>query len=222
MVRKYTRAASTAQPVEPGTAPAAEPAPSSTRERILDVALDLFVRKGYAETSLREIAAELGVSKAALYYHFESKQAILLALHLRLHNLGNEVYPLLQDRMQEGERWDMLIDLLIGLALKNRRLLELSLRNQKALADLHEVERLKDHGTMHPPDIESRFLELLNDPTASLEQRVRRMASLGTIAGVLLAAGSFSNETDAELESALRTVTADLLGTPSREGASRA
>ena len=38
----------------------------STRERILDIALDLFVRKGYAETSLREIAAELGFSKAAL------------------------------------------------------------------------------------------------------------------------------------------------------------
>ncbi|MBO0686805.1 MAG: helix-turn-helix transcriptional regulator, partial [Candidatus Dormibacteraeota bacterium] len=39
---------------------------TSTRERILDVALDLFARKGYAETSLREVAAELGITKAAL------------------------------------------------------------------------------------------------------------------------------------------------------------
>ncbi len=59
----------------------------STRERTLDIALDLFVRKGYAETSLREIAVELGFSKSALYYHFESKQDILLALHMRLHSL---------------------------------------------------------------------------------------------------------------------------------------
>jgi AcrR family transcriptional regulator len=56
-----------------------------TRERILDIALDLFIDKGYDKTSLREIAEKLGFSKAALYYHFASKDDILLALHQRLH-----------------------------------------------------------------------------------------------------------------------------------------
>src|SRR5262245_60997191 len=101
-----------------------------TRERILDAALDLFVRKGYGETSLREIAAALGFSKAALYYHFESKQEILLALHLRVHRLADELLPLLQREAAPEEVWGRLVDSLIALALRNRRLLELHVRNQ--------------------------------------------------------------------------------------------
>src|SRR5579863_3643512 len=65
----------------------AEVEPQGTRARILDVALDLFIEKGYDKTSLREIAGRLGFTKAALYYHFPSKQDILMALHLRLHDL---------------------------------------------------------------------------------------------------------------------------------------
>src|SRR6201747_3109732 len=63
----------------------------STRERILDVALELFNEQGYDKTSLREISERLGVTKAALYYHFERKEDILLELHLRLHALGRQV-----------------------------------------------------------------------------------------------------------------------------------
>ncbi|GGK17425.1 TetR family transcriptional regulator [Pilimelia terevasa] len=48
-----------------------------TRTRIRDVALDLFAAQGYEQTSLREIAERLGVTKAALYYHFRSKDEIV-------------------------------------------------------------------------------------------------------------------------------------------------
>ena len=51
-----------------------------TRERILEVALGLFERQGYAGTSLRDISDQLGVTKAALYYHFPSKEALLDAV----------------------------------------------------------------------------------------------------------------------------------------------
>lgn len=47
-----------------------------TRSRIQEVALDLFTEQGYEQTSLREIAERLGVTKAALYYHFKSKEEI--------------------------------------------------------------------------------------------------------------------------------------------------
>jgi AcrR family transcriptional regulator len=50
-----------------------------TRERIKDVALELFTEQGYEQTSLREIAERLGVTKAALYYHFKSKEEIVQA-----------------------------------------------------------------------------------------------------------------------------------------------
>src|SRR6201997_4780182 len=48
-----------------------------TRERIQAVALELFAEQGYEKTSLREIAERLGVTKAALYYHFKSKEDIV-------------------------------------------------------------------------------------------------------------------------------------------------
>ncbi|MFD6639660.1 TetR/AcrR family transcriptional regulator [Micromonospora chalcea] len=48
-----------------------------TRQRIQAVALELFTEHGYEKTSLREIAERLGVTKAALYYHFKSKDEIV-------------------------------------------------------------------------------------------------------------------------------------------------
>jgi AcrR family transcriptional regulator len=47
-----------------------------TRARIQQVALTLFTEQGYEKTSLREIAEHLGVTKAALYYHFKSKEEL--------------------------------------------------------------------------------------------------------------------------------------------------
>ncbi len=48
-----------------------------TRERIQSIALELFAEQGYEKTSLREIAERLDVTKAALYYHFRSKEDIV-------------------------------------------------------------------------------------------------------------------------------------------------
>ncbi len=52
----------------------------STRARIQAVALELFTEQGYEKTSLREVAERLGVTKAALYYHFKSKDEIVSSL----------------------------------------------------------------------------------------------------------------------------------------------
>ena len=47
-----------------------------TKESFLAAALDMFSRKGYAGTNIRELAASLGLVKSGLYIHFESKEAI--------------------------------------------------------------------------------------------------------------------------------------------------
>ena len=54
--------------------------PSDTRARILDAALALFSEHGFDGTTLQEIADRLGFTKAALYYHFRSKDDLLQAL----------------------------------------------------------------------------------------------------------------------------------------------
>lgn len=50
------------------------------RERLLQAALELFARRGYAATSVREIVEMAGVTKPVLYYHFGSKEGLYLAL----------------------------------------------------------------------------------------------------------------------------------------------
>ncbi|MCX5532896.1 TetR/AcrR family transcriptional regulator [Streptomyces sp. NBC_00006] len=51
-----------------------------TRQRIQDVTLELIAEQGYEKTSLREISERLGVTKAALYYHFKTKEDIVVSL----------------------------------------------------------------------------------------------------------------------------------------------
>jgi AcrR family transcriptional regulator len=53
---------------------------TDTREAIRSVALELFAEQGYDKTSLREISERLGVTKAAVYYHFKTKEEILVSL----------------------------------------------------------------------------------------------------------------------------------------------
>src|ERR1700757_4075247 len=53
---------------------------TDTRSRVKKVALQLFAEQGYEKTSLREIAERLGVTKAALYYYFKSKEDIVRSL----------------------------------------------------------------------------------------------------------------------------------------------
>lgn len=52
----------------------------STKEKIFDVALDLFSKKGYDSVSLREIAEEVGIKKSSIYSHYLSKEAILISI----------------------------------------------------------------------------------------------------------------------------------------------
>lgn len=50
------------------------------KERLLEAAIALFAEKGYSKTSVREIVAQAGVTKPVLYYYFESKEGIFLAI----------------------------------------------------------------------------------------------------------------------------------------------
>ncbi|MCW2555806.1 MAG: hypothetical protein JWR78_5587, partial [Mycobacterium sp.] len=53
---------------------------TDTRTRLQSIALELFAERGYDGTSLREIAERLSITKAAVYYHFRSKDEILTSL----------------------------------------------------------------------------------------------------------------------------------------------
>ncbi|MBT2503449.1 TetR/AcrR family transcriptional regulator [Curtobacterium sp. ISL-83] len=80
---------------------------TATRERVQQVALDLFTRQGYEATSLREIAEAVGINKASLYYYFPSKEAILQSL---FDDRGTEVEHLLAWLREQPQTPELLED----------------------------------------------------------------------------------------------------------------
>ncbi len=61
-----------------------------TKERILETALELFAQSGYLGTSMNDIAKQLGITKAALYKHYTSKQEILERIVKRMNEMDYE------------------------------------------------------------------------------------------------------------------------------------
>jgi AcrR family transcriptional regulator len=195
-----------------GMGPEPEPHPeaehSNTRQRILDAALDLFTEQGYDGTSLREIAAQLGVTKAALYYHFESKEDILRALHMRLHEVGRDALMRLGDENVTLELWGELLDPLVDQMLAQRQIFLLHQRNEAAIEKLHN----EAHETEHE-DIQRRLLLVLADPNLPLGDRVRMAASVGVLfSGLFLSGVAFASTSNDEMGRLLREILHDVLG----------
>ena len=61
-----------------------------TKERILEMALELFAQSGYLGTSMSDIAKQLGITKGALYKHYISKQEILDSIVERMNEMDYE------------------------------------------------------------------------------------------------------------------------------------
>jgi len=185
---------------------AADPIPD-TRQRILDVALDLFTEQGFDGTSLRQIAEQLGVTKAALYYHFESKDDILMALHMRLHEFGKDALTQMGEEPVTLELWGELLDQIVDQMLAQRKIFLMHERNQAALEKLHR----KDHDAEHE-DLQNQFRMVLADTRVPLEDRVRMAASFGVVFSSLFLSGdAFSSTTNEELAGMLRGVIHNVL-----------
>lgn len=82
------------------------------RERILDEARDQFLTKGFAATSMQEIADAVGMTKPALYYHFRDKQDLLVAVLGREMEDGKRAFlaslaehETMVERLAFGARW---------------------------------------------------------------------------------------------------------------------
>jgi len=196
-----------ATPTSTSTSPPAPSPEGGTRERILDIALELFTSQGYDKTSLRQIAERLGFSKAAIYYHFASKEDILLALHLRLHEFGRGALASLGESGPSPEAWAALLDGLIGQMLEHRALFVFHERNRAALEELHRDRHDAEHD-----DLEMRFREVLGDAAIPLRERVRMACAFGAVMGGLVLAGDvFADVPSDQLGGLLREAVDGLL-----------
>jgi AcrR family transcriptional regulator len=188
--------------------PAHTDAKSDTRQRILDVSLDLFTEQGYDGTSLRQIAEQLSITKAAIYYYFESKEDILMALHMRLHDFGKGALVRIgQESPVSLALWEELLDEIVGEMLSQRKIFLMHERNQAVLEKLHR----EDHDAEHE-DIQNQFRRVLEDIRVPLRDRVRMSASFGVIFSSLFLAGdAFESTTNEELGEMLRDILHDVL-----------
>jgi AcrR family transcriptional regulator len=180
----------------------------STRERILDVALDLFTDQGFDGTSMREIAERLNISKPAIYYHFASKEEILMALHMRLHDFGRAAFARLAGQAVTPQLWGSMLNELLDQMPTQRTIFLMHVRNQAAMEKLHSTKRHDDdHG-----EFQHRLQQALVDPSLSLRDRVRMACSLGAMFGGLFMAGdAFGNVSSAELGPLIKDVVRDVL-----------
>ncbi|MGO4298746.1 TetR/AcrR family transcriptional regulator [Leifsonia sp. RAF41] len=170
------------------------------REEFVNQAFDLFANQGFQRLSLRKIAEELGVSHAALSYHFPAKEDLLEAVFDK--QTENDL-PLLEKALAERGILDLLPELIRqsettpGLVLLDATMQAESIRpvhpahrymkqriNQLNIDVNRELERERDRGRIRPDlDLEIatrqltamiRGLQLqwLYDPTIDMEAHV--------------------------------------------------
>jgi AcrR family transcriptional regulator len=190
------------------TAPTTSPAPTETDDDALPPKFAQAIKaQGYDGTSLRQIAEQLGVTKAALYYHFQSKEDILLALHMRIHDFGKEALDSLDDEPMTIERWGQLLDQVVDQMLAQRKLFLMHQRNQAAMEKLHS----EAHEAAND-DIQNRFRKILLDDRVPERDRVRMAAAFGAaFAGLFLAGDSFSDSDTSKLGDMLRDCIRDII-----------
>lgn len=184
---------------------------AETRERILDVAQELFICQGYDKTSLRDIANRLAITKAALYYYFERKEEILVELHLRLHAIGTSLLEELEAAPDQASRVAILprlADQMIDFMVENRELMLLHFRNRSAFEALAGNQRHQQENE----DLEQRVTRILSSPAIPLPERVRIAAIFGVIVEVLVqGAPAFEDVPADQLAALVRETIANLV-----------
>ncbi|MFG3285977.1 TetR/AcrR family transcriptional regulator [Streptomyces sp. NPDC048111] len=142
----------------------------NTRQRIQDVALELFGEQGYEKTSLREIAERLDVTKAALYYHFKTKEDIIISLFQDLTRPMDEV---IEWGRTQPHTLDVKLEILrrYSEALFGAEpLFRFMQENQATMRELSIGEMFKER--MHA------MVDLLKDPDAPMTDRIRCFTAL--------------------------------------------
>ncbi|MET9310542.1 helix-turn-helix domain-containing protein [Kribbella sp. NPDC003505] len=172
-----------------------------TRARIQQAALELFAERGMQQTSLRDIADRLGVTKPALYYHFASREDLLNSL-VEPMIADFEAYAAAQ-RAAAPVPPRELLGSYFDLAHRHRALIRLAIRDLSVLHELKLADRfLEWRGTL---------AELLVGASPSLLDAVRCMVALG---GLSDCAVMIDHEPVAELREAAVDAAYDSLGRP--------
>jgi AcrR family transcriptional regulator len=134
-----------------------------TRALLVKTAERLFAERGYDATSLQDIADEVGLTKAAVYYYFKTKQALLEAVAEIGRGQAAAVIEQTARLRSRSARIRHLVDGVVELVIAHRHSIELA-RNDPVMRREHELKR-------HADAIETRALTALYGPEPTLAER---------------------------------------------------
>lgn len=150
---------------------------TAAQRRVIAAAVDLFGDHGVGGTSLQMIADHLGVTKAAIYYQFKTKEAIVIAVvTCELERLETALEAAEADEADTGDR-EALLDEIIGLAVERRRNVA-TLQNDPVI-----VRLLTDHTPFR--DLFVRFYTTLLGPDISSSDVIRTLVLGAAISGAV-------------------------------------
>ena len=177
--RSRSRGVSPARGESPARGRARAQSPGGgTRERIQSIALELFAEQGYEKTSLREIAERLGVTKAALYYHFKSKEDIVRSFVEDYRAELEQVIAWGASQPRTPETRAEILRRYTGIVGEQLAVIRFMEQNQAAMHTL-----MSDSGARKKMfrDQFMSLCDLLAPPGAALADRVRAVAAVITI-----------------------------------------
>lgn len=150
-----------------------------SRARIQAVALTLFATRGYALTSLQEIATALDVTKAALYFYFPAKAQLLTSLADPLLDGVHTLLDAYTDGPLAATARREVVGALTDLLLAHRPVVAWLTRDLTALAQPKIGDRIMGYA--------AHLQRLLGGADASLAGQVRVAAAVGALLGPLVA-----------------------------------
>jgi AcrR family transcriptional regulator len=180
-----------------------------TRTRLLQTALRLFTEHGVEGTSLQMIADALGITKAAVYYHFKTKAEITEAVAEPGIRDLDELVRRAAAQKRRGAQVDLLLEGFVDLVIRHRTLVAL-FSSDPGIA--RAIEKSAHGGA---EGFGQAMLGILSGPDPDTTARVN---ALVTLTGIAMAGGSpdLARVDDEKLRTELLDVGRRLLGRPRR------
>lgn len=109
----------------------------SRRKEIFDAAIKLFLKQGFYETSMREVAAAAQVGKSTLYDYFPSKEEIIIAYFTtEIQKITKEAQQIVQQDLSISEKVRRIVRMHLGYLVQSRQIfLKLSIEAQRLSLD---------------------------------------------------------------------------------------
>jgi len=149
-----------------------------TKQQIMSVALNLFINNGYEKTSLADIAKQIGITKPAIYYHFESKEALFLAVvNGFITKLGQWTLSIIEADVSIKEMLQMLFDIFKD--VKGSTITLTGADNDGAL-DFHTYI-LMFEGVKRFPEVRQRVDTFYTRSIKTIAEKIRKAQANGEV-----------------------------------------